>query len=396
MSAPASSGSQQDIIAARSSIDPEWSFLRIAMSEFPQKHDQLRALCAKVRWKVLFELAARHGVQPLLYQALSGTDQLVPPADLRVLGQLHRTNLHKSMLLARELIHLLEHLAHKKLEVLVYKGLPLAEWAYGDIGLRPVGDIDLLIHGRDLPQLREAVQQLGYLPRTQFSAALERAELRCGYGCVFDGPAGRNLLDVKSAIQPYFYAVEFEHESFFRRAVSIRVAGHEMKTPSAEDTFLILAAHAAKHVWGRLIWICDLARIAQRTGLDWTWIAAQAEDLGIVRIVRVTLHLVKALLGMEPPGAAQNALPQDSASEPLAREIEQYVASATEYDAESVAYFRLMLRLRERWSERMRFISRLAFTPGPGEWAAIRLPESLLPFYRLVRLGRLAKRVVSR
>jgi hypothetical protein len=52
-----------------------------------------------------------------------------------------------------------------------------------------------------------------------------------------------------------------------------------------------------------------------------------------------------------------------------------------------------MLRLRENPSQRIRFLSRLAFTPGPGEWAAIRLPPSLFPLYRLVRFYRIAARL---
>jgi hypothetical protein len=40
----------------------------------------------------------------------------------------------------------------------------------------------------------------------------------------------------------------------------------------------------------------------------------------------------------------------------------------------------------------VRFLTRLTFTPGPGEWEAIRLPKALLPLYRVVRLVRLASR----
>ena len=47
------------------------------------------------------------------------------------------------------------------------------------------------------------------------------------------------------------------------------VAGVEVKLLSAEDLFLLLALHAAKHVWEKLIWICDLARISQLPTLDW-------------------------------------------------------------------------------------------------------------------------------
>ena len=93
------------------------------------------------------------------------------------------------------------------------------------------------------------------------------------------------------AIQPRFYAVDFDQERVFQRALMIAVAGHAMKTPSPNDLFLVLALHAAQHVWGQLIWLCDVAKLACLTSLDWNGIASQARQLGIVRILRVTLLL---------------------------------------------------------------------------------------------------------
>jgi hypothetical protein len=52
-----------------------------------------------------------------------------------------------------------------------------------------------------------------------------------------------------------------------------------------------------------------------------------------------------------------------------------------------------MMRLRERRADRLRFLGRLVFTPGPNEWKAVRLPTPLFPLYRLVRLSRLAARL---
>jgi hypothetical protein len=72
--------------------------------------------------------------------------------------------------------------------------------------------------------------------------------------------------------------------------------------------------------------------------------------------------------------------------------IEQELPNAQEYSVESLRYFRLMMRLRERWVDRARFLWRLASTPGPGEWGVIRLPASLFPLYRVIRLFRLAAR----
>ena len=378
-------------------LDAEWSLLRtacIANSNRDQKQ-RLRDLSrGPIRWKLLFDLADRHGVQPLLHQALAGVDE-VPIEERRALTQSFHANLHKALFLSRELIRVVDHLSTIGIRVLPYKGLALAETIYGDIALRQSGDIDLLIRPHDLPRLRDAVRDLGYTPHTSFSDIEERAYLQTGYECAFDGLAGRNLLEAQWAIQPRFYAVDFDLEGLFERAVDIRVAGRSMQTPCNEDLFVVLSLHAAKHVWGRLIWLCDLSRIMSLPTLNWDQIATQAEKLGVVRILRITLLLINRLLDMTTPAAAEASLPKDSDARELAEKIQAQITSDIAYDVESVAYFRLMLRLREQRTHRMRFLYRLVFTPGPGEWNAVKLPRPLFPLYRLIRLTRLAARFVG-
>jgi hypothetical protein len=166
-----------------------------------------------------------------------------------------------------------------------------------------------------------------------------------------------------------------------------------MKTPSMEDLFIILSLHAAKHAWGRLIWLCDLARLMEKQTLDWERIGSHAKKLGIQRILRVTLLLANRLLGAGISSQADINIPEDKRSELMATDIEDHIASDTTFDVESAAYFRLMLRLRERRRDQVRFLSRLLFTAGPGEWAAIRLPAPLFPLYRVVRVTRLAAKL---
>jgi hypothetical protein len=292
------------------------------------------------------------------------------------------------------LIRIIDRLSALGIAVMPYKGLALAEVAYGDIALRQSGDIDLLIRPQDLRRIRDAVRELGYTPHFALSAAEELAYLQSGYEYAFDGAAGPNLLEVQWAIQPGFYAVDFDMAGLFERAATVKVAGHPMKTPSSEDLLLVLSAHAAKHVWGRLVWLCDIARIMRLPTLDWSWIGSQAKALGIVRIVRVTMLLANQLLGAMIAPAAQMSLPEDPGTLALADEIQTYIASDTAFDVESVAYFRLMMRLRERPADRLRFLQRLVFTPGPSEWQAVHLPAPLFPLYRLVRLSRLAARFI--
>lgn len=378
-------------------LETEWSLLRAACAEVPptQKTARIRELLGfQVHWDSLLNLAEHHGVQPILARSLMSFEDQIPTRALITLKQSYQVNLHKALLLSGEFVRVANSLSQAGIDFIPYKGLALAETVYGDIALRQAGDIDLLIHATDLKRVQEAMGKIGYVPHLNFSEDEEAAYLKSGYECAFDGAAGRNLLEVQWAIEPHFYAVDLDLEELFRRAQTVRVASLEVKSLATEDLFVVLALHAAKHVWGRLIWLCDLERIS-RLALNWKRISEQAQQLGVVRILRVTLLLAERLLGSPWPTLAAENLPEDSAAETLAEEIETYISTAKTYDLESLAYFRLMLRLRERRIDRFRFVSRFVFTPGPSEWAVMRLPKLLFPLYRVVRITRLAGRIAS-
>ncbi len=173
------------------------------------------------------------------------------------------------------------------------------------------------------------------------------------------------------------------------------LGGRRMRTLRAEDLLLVLCVHAAKHVWIQLSWLCDIAQLVKSSQLDWDAIHDEARRLGIERIVTLNLFLAHELLGSAMPPAIQKRLGEDPSTIVLADEILRVIERSVHYDTESIPYFRLMMRLRERWQDRARFLWRLAVTPGPSEWLAVRLPESFQLLYRLMRLCRLAKRLAS-
>jgi hypothetical protein len=99
---------------------------------------------------------------------------------------------------------------------------------------------------------------------------------------------------------------------------------------------------------------------------------------------------------MEVPAAQENAILADGVARGFADHIAEAVAAGVSYEEQQVSYFRLMMRIRERRADRWRFLTRLAFTPGPGEWDAVRLPKRWFPFYRVVRMWRLVGRLTRR
>jgi Uncharacterised nucleotidyltransferase len=372
---------------------PEWPLLLAACRPDRSKAvEEIGSLLQfPVRWETLFALAESHGVLPLLHQALMAVRDSVSPEALNKLASKYQTNLHKAMMLSRELIRILDSLAENEIEVMPYKGLALSESVYGDIALRQTGDIDLLIRAKDVSRARDVLRNLNFVPHLELSERQENAYFKSGYEFMFDAPAGRNLLELQWAVQPRFYAVDLSAEKLFERAIPVSVAGRIVKTPSFEDLFIVLSLHAAKHVWAKLIWIGDLARIMELDGLDWAEIESCARGLRIRRILALNLTLANQLLGVSIPLAAQPML--EAGIGDHAELIKGFVSGGAPFDVDSVGYFRFMLRLREDPIDRMRFITRLLLTPGPGEWASVHLPDSLFPAYRLVRLSRLAARL---
>ncbi|HEY1660206.1 MAG TPA: nucleotidyltransferase family protein [Candidatus Sulfotelmatobacter sp.] len=346
-----------------------------------------------VGWDEILRLAERHGASPLMYRNLERFEREIPAGAFAVLRERNEINIRKALFLTRELFRVLDCLNALGIEAIPYKGIVLSENYYGDMALRQCGDLDLFVRARDMARVKSAMRELGFTARVEIPAEAENDYIAAGYECSFDSPAGKNLLELQWALEPRYYAVDIDMEGLFARAVEVNFAGRQMLTLSVEDSLLVLAIHAAKHVWGRLIWLCDIERILQRE-LDWVGVRNCASGLGVQRILHVTLALAERFFGARVPGAVESDLRNDRVAWKFAEEIAESIAAGVDYETRKVSYFRLMMGLRERRMDRLRFLTRLTFTPGPGEWDAVKLPRILFPFYRVVRMARLAGRLV--
>jgi len=80
----------------------------------------------------------------------------------------------------------------------------------------------------------------------------------------------------------------------------------------------------------------------------------------------------------------------------LGKTFAERLERAVPYDFESTEYFRWIRKLRERRSDRWRYLWRLVWTPGVGDLEAVQLPEKFFPLYRIVRSGRLMRKLLMR
>ena len=344
-------------------------------------------------WNEAIRLAEHLGVLPLVARNLIEHSQGLNPDVERSLRSAYENNLKRGLWFAAELARIIRHLNGQQLPVLPFKGPVLAQSVYKDPGLRSFSDLDLLISSIDFERAKHALSEIGYTPAK--NPAVERFWLRKGYEQSFNGSAGKHMVELQWALLPYFYAVDLNVEDLLRRSSQTIVAGYQIQCLSPEDSVIVLSLHAAKHLWGRLVWLVDIAGTLQIENVDYGVVLSRARALGVTRILAVTFWLVKEVLHASIPDAAEKMIADDSRVPSLAQEFADRLARAATYDLASTEYFRLILKLRERRTDRLRYLWRLFWTPGEGDIAVLPLPEPLFPFYRVVRMGRLMRRMFS-
>jgi hypothetical protein len=391
--------------------EAEFEFLcALAGAELTPERRERIANCnySALDWGEVLRLAERHGVLPLAARNLIEhgcveprsveAGRGLPPDVERSLRSAYEANLRHSLWFSAELARIMQHLERRQVRALPYKGPVLAQSLYRDLGLRSFSDLDFLISPADFERAKQALAEIGYRPAADLTPAVERFWLRTGYERSFDGAAGKNLVELQWALLPHFYEVDLSVEDLLARAGRAVVGGCEVPCLSPEDSLLVLCLHAAKHLWTRLIWLSDIAETvrpqSQPQTIDYSLVFSRARALGTARILSVSFWLVKSVLRAELPQAAEEIIAADPQAPVLGSSFAERLARGAAYDFESTQYFRLILKLRERRGDRMRYLWRLVWTPGVGDIAAVRLPEALFPLYRIVRLGRLMRKLV--
>ena len=130
-------------------------------------------------WEALINHAVGHGVAPLLYWHLSKKPEwwrgIPKPACDRLEGLYHH-NVRRNELLLRELDWLLAVMHEANIPIMLMKELHLLHTLYHEPGLRPLGDLDLLVRREDFACAQFLLRETGYQP------ALRRNPFKDRYG----------------------------------------------------------------------------------------------------------------------------------------------------------------------------------------------------------------------
>jgi hypothetical protein len=195
----------------------------------------------------------------------------------------------------------LKTLADNHLPVIALKGLSLAERIYGDIALRPMSDMDLLVKKEDLVRAGRILLTLGY---KQCFPAWENALNIYHHLPPFTNPSGV-MIEIHWNIVTPDSAIKVDLGGLWERASVIRVYKGEALAFSPEDLFLHLCIHACFHLQTGLglLPLCDMARLIKTSAvpIDWPILVERAARWGGQKCVYLMLLLVRELMGAAPP-----------------------------------------------------------------------------------------------
>ena len=206
-------------------------------------------------WEPLVHLAIQQGVAPLLAVR---TRHLALPVEFRErLEAIYSANTVRNLRLAAEESRLSAALSAAGLRHWPLKGPGLSERLYGDIGVRQISDLDLLVEPPNLARADGLLAGLGYQRQTSGPiASLSRAMELLYVREVGSRPPF--YVDLHQRLLPYV-----RHDP-----LATRVFAHGM---TRENLLLYLCANQITHRFARLRYVCDVARFLGREGSTVNW-----------------------------------------------------------------------------------------------------------------------------
>lgn len=255
------------------------------------------------------------------------------------------------------------------------KGPVLARQLYGDVAARDSKDIDLLVDPAAMTRAAAEFARLGYADTAPGDPGGSAGKHLTYAGHGIEIEVHTRLFDI-DALLPLSFA------NVWPRREPVTLGGTAVPALSRADTLLYLCAHGAEHVWFRLKWLEDIARIVTRADagpvLDDALMLAR--ETGAEAILVTAMRLVREVFGIDCPEIARDT----RTSRALVRLSKEALAAPAELaSAPPVGWLLRKLPVQwgmaRTWRYRSGLIRHLALAPRDFD-------APLLPALRWLRL----------
>ena len=363
--------------------------------------ERARALAAgPVDWPRVLRLAEHHGLAPLLHANVSRIDVPSLPRDVRTRLRYARLSFVSADLARYEAwLRVCRAFDERGIPVLTLKGFPVVLATYGELGLRPVGDLDLLVHQRNVPAAIALLQELGYDLWRDWQLALRHV----GLDYVLRHTAEVGLSSPRGIeVDLHWRANDGDKapstDALIVAADRIRIDGQDVLVPSPDLAMVLLLLHGQKSAWARLRWLVDVAEGMEKLSqADFRKMADRLAALGMLSALANALWLIESLWGRLPVHC-RSFPPQGDAIRP--RMLRHYVGVIDHDLAWNLIHdkWRPVRMLRDRFGRIPSLPAAVASAAQPNvfDWAVVPLPPGLRAGYSAVRAVRVIRAALAR
>lgn len=323
-------------------------------------------------WNRVYNKSLQWRIAPLLYKSIEKRATPKSPLIKGEPGGCQKPNIPKEFLEKIKVEYLITCVAYNSIyeslaeisgvfqkagiKVILLKGSHLAKFVYEYPGMRPMGDIDILVKKEDLSKTEELLLQMGYTQPIDTKSSLHLP--------YFSHPEKIRTLEVHWTITKPIWQFNIDVEGIWEKAKTERKNGIDMFVFSLEDLLLYLSLHATYQHNLRtlgLVPFCDIAAIihnttiheqiprnkggeggceqihkkevfthkypSHRCGIDWDKLQARAHEWGIAKYLYLSLYLSHEILGTSVPEGTISAFTSEPSGKKIASEAIKRILS---------------------------------------------------------------------
>ena len=278
--------------------DPEIKLLLRCLKDDAQEiRSRHLAALGPEEWQALITTAKRHRVTPILYHTLNRAGLTVSaPSDVaEELKRSYYANAQRNMLAYRRLENIVRDLNKLNIPVILLKGAHLAKYVYGNIALRVMADLDLLVRSEDIGPA------CGVLINHGYQAPLDGLGISEMHAPPFRNE-NQDKIELHFNIADAELCKRFDVEDFWQRAQPMAVGDATALALAPEDNMLHICIHSSiGHCFDNAMRaLLDIRQIVEHygTALNWERLIHTARQLRVTNALYFMLASTRNLLGL--------------------------------------------------------------------------------------------------
>lgn len=215
-----------------------------------------------------------HRLLPLLYENLSRLG--IEAERLTKYKQVYRFYWYKNQQISRKLFPVLRLFDDEKIEYQLLKGVPLAYQYYTNPGLRPFGDIDILVKENEVKRLLSDLKSMDISPIVDYPEAIL---LDVRHAIDLRDEAGL-IIDLHWDILARNWGSR-EEDNYWSDSNEFKIGAKTVKMISPSALFFQACLHGVE--WSNVAphrWVADCLAINNKSNeeIDWSWIIKEARQ----------------------------------------------------------------------------------------------------------------------